>query len=167
MYKINPKVARKESYKVLKIKQKEVKQYQKFLKEYVLAVSYLATKRLSDTSQTSLEGHLNDRQDTLGVLLANPPKLGNLSLPGFLGNDSNIDQDDQELIDLPHGYLYIYRKKDIYRIIFHVEKPDHYNPYLDVHRTFKQSIPMIVRDNGLLAANVFSLSKIISFIKIF
>ena len=104
----------------------------------------------------------------LGLLLNEPPKLGYLSLPAFLGYGSKIDKDNQELIKLKQGYLYIHCNKDdnTFTLDYHLEKPDTMNPYLDAGKSFKSELPNLIRDNGLITTQVYLFSRIFSLIKL-
>ena len=164
MFKSSSKTGR-DNRKVYNIKKREITKYKKELVSYTRSVSEIAFATLAGLGKTTHTGKLGEGK--LGTLLANPPELGTLSLPAFLGQGSKIDKDDQELIDAKKGYIYISRDKETmtYTITFHMEKPDQFNPYLDAHKTFKQALPMIIRDNGIITTQLYSITKILNLFK--
>jgi len=106
-------------------KHKRIKQYYEELSNYIDDVTKLSLDKIvhdanTEDGETSCDGKLSDE---LGSKLLNPPKLGDLSLPGFLVEEkiddknksvlsslekNNEEKRDFEVIDLNKGYLYIY-----------------------------------------------------------
>ena len=145
---------------------------------YINQVSELAINVLNENNSTHYDGEIISKNQIsninqadsikLGILLNDPPKLGYLSLPAFLGYGSKFDTDNQELIKLNRGYLYIHRDKNSnkFSLDYHLEKPDTMNPYLDAGKSFKSELPNLIRDNGLVTTQLYLFSRIFSLIKL-
>ncbi|OIM79667.1 hypothetical protein ATX98_09390, partial [Oenococcus oeni] len=151
MYKAEKKEVQAFNKPIYQLKKQNVANYRAILDNYVKEITLLALNKLAKEKITQYVGNLDNNE--LGEKLLNPPLLGDLSLPAFFGQGSDIDKDNApEVVDLTYGYLYFYRDLDkkTYTIAFHLEKPDTFNPYLDARKTFKQAMPAIMRDNGLI-----------------
>ncbi|OIL58293.1 hypothetical protein ATX23_09300 [Oenococcus oeni] len=163
MYKAERKQVQTINKPIYQLKKQNVENYRANLENYVKEVTLLALNKLEKEQITEYHGSLDN--DELGEKLKHPPVLGDLSLPAFFGQGSDIDKDNApETVDLPYGYLYFYRdlNQKTYTIAFHLEKPDTFNPYLDAKKTFKQAMPAILRDNGLITTGIFSWFRILS-----
>ena len=160
------KSAKYNNKQVFLLKKRQIKNYKAELSSYIDRVSDLAFQLLDNENTTKYTGNMKEGE--LGALLENPPNLNGLSLPAFLGSGSDIDKDNQEIIDARYGYLYISRSPEdsTYTLVFHLEKPDEFNPYLDAHKSFKQALPMIIRDNGIATTQLYGISRILSIFKI-
>ncbi|MFT8825412.1 MAG: hypothetical protein ABF536_06165 [Liquorilactobacillus mali] len=146
---------------IYNLKQQEVEQYRAELQNYSQRVVLLSLKLLKDKEVTAYKV---STEEELGKLLSDPPELGDLSLPQFLGQ---IDKagNSYEVVDLPYGYLYIIKSDDGYHISFHLEKPSELNPYLDAKKTFKQVYPAIIRDTSKVATTTFTISRLFTLLK--
>ncbi|MHA5104251.1 hypothetical protein R5R40_08970 [Oenococcus oeni] len=163
MYKAEKKQVERINKPIYQLKKQSVENYRAVLENYVKDITLLAMNKLEKEQITQFVGNLDN--DELGKKLQNPPLLGDLSLPAFFGQGSDIDKDNApEVVDLPYGYLYFYRDLDkkTYTIAFHLEKPDTFNPYLDARKTFKQAMPAILRDNGLITTGAFTWIRILT-----
>ncbi|SYW19471.1 hypothetical protein [Oenococcus oeni] len=163
MYKAEKKQVEKVNKPIYELKKQKVESYRAVLENFVKEVTLLALNKLEKEEVTEYSGSLNG--DELGEKLKNPPLLGDLSLPAFFGQGSDIDKDNApEVVDLPYGYLFFYRdvKKGTYSVAFHLEKPDTFNPYLDARKTFKQAMPAILRDNGLITTGAYAWIRILT-----
>lgn len=174
MYKAKHDEVYKTNNNIYRIKKKAVNKYLKKLSEYEDVVSGISLDILNNLNTTSFNGHLQDyfidgssNSYQLGWLLNNPPELGDLSLPVFLGKNSLIDKSKQELVKLPKGYLYFSKDivKQTYHVEYHLEKPDDYNPYLDANRTIKDTLPHIVRSNGLVIGQLYLVGRVLRLFK--
>ncbi|KGH98028.1 hypothetical protein R5R61_05090 [Oenococcus oeni] len=162
MYKAEKKQVNNINKPIYQLKKQNVKNYRSELENYSKEVTLLALNQLEKKQVTEITGNLNN--DELGQKLANPPSLGDLSLPAFLGQSEPNSKVKKEIVDLPYGYLY-FDKDDqakTYTIAFHLEKPDTFNPYLDARKTFKQAMPAILRDNGLITTGAFTWIRILT-----
>ena len=178
MFNSKHKEIRKSNRIVYKLKKKQVKLYKKALDSYINQVSELAINVLNENNSTHYDGEIISKDQInnvnqansikLGILLNEPPQLGYLSLPAFLGYGSKFDTDNQELIKLNRGYLYIHRDKNSnkFSLDYHLEKPDTMNPYLDAGKSFKSELPNLIRDNGLVTTQLYLFSRIFSLIKL-
>ncbi|AVI94115.1 conserved protein of unknown function [Oenococcus oeni] len=168
MYKADKKEVQAFNKPIYQLKKQNAANYRTLLENYSKDVTILALNKLQKDKVTEYTGSLNS--DELGQKLLRPPLLGDLSLPAFFGQGSDIDKDNApEIVDLPYGYLYFYRDMDkkTYTVAFHLEKPDTFNPYLDARKTFKQAMPAIIRDNGLITTGAFTWLRILgTFVKL-
>ena len=163
MYKAQRKQVQTINQPIYQLKKQKVENYRANLENYVKEVTLLALNKLAKEQVTEYTSSLDN--DDLGEKLKHPPLLGDLSLPAFFGQGSDIDKDNApETIDLPYGYLYFYRDLDKknYTVAFHLEKPDTFNPYLDARKTFKQAMPAILRDNGLITTGAYAWIRILT-----
>ena len=162
MYKAERKQVEIINKPIYQLKKQKVENYRAQLENYSKEVTLLALNKLEKKQVTEITGNLNN--DELGQKLANPPVLGDLSLPAFLGQSQPNSNLKKEIVDLPYGYLYFYRDLDKknYTVAFHLEKPDTFNPYLDARKTFKQALPAILRDNGLITTGAYAWIRILT-----
>lgn len=137
-----------------------------YLRNFVV----LSLKCLSTNSCTNYSIELNNPsnpvESQLVQLINQPPKLGDLSLPSFLGQVDSETGKVYDIIDLPKGYLYVsLPENNKMNLQYHIDRPNHANPYLDVNKSFKTELPTLLRENGIVMSGVYSLSRIISLIK--
>lgn len=169
MFKVKREETAKLNHQVNQLKQDEIKDYHQQLSRYLKNVVVLSLRVLYNNSCTNysinLDSPKGSLEEQLGELIDKPPYLGDLSLPEFLGQTSE-DGNKYDIIDLPKGYLYIYLDGRVAKIMYHVDKPDHLNPYLDVNKTFKSELPTLLRDNGVVMTWLYSLSRLTSLIKL-
>lgn len=170
MFKVTYRETTKLNRKVNRLKQDNIKEYKHELAVYLRNFVVLSLKCLYTNSCTDYSIELNNPsnpvESQLVQLINQPPKLGDLSLPSFLGQvDSETDK-VYDIIDLPKGYLYVsLPENNKMNLQYHIDKPNHANPYLDVNKSFKTELPTLLRDNGVVMSGVYSLSRIISLIK--
>ncbi|MFT8392409.1 MAG: hypothetical protein ABF624_00190 [Liquorilactobacillus ghanensis] len=145
------------------IKKSEVEAYIDEFSSWKQQVGILALKILAQKRSTCYDGTADD---VLGKVLMKPPETGDLSVPTFFEN-KNEQGLAYDIFDLPQGYLYLFKPVDNhYHISFHFEKPSEINPYLDVHTTWKQAYPAVVRDGTKLITTASTLSRLTSFTKL-
>lgn len=170
MFKVTYRETTKLNRKVNQIKQDNIKEYKHELAIYlrnfvVLSLKCLYTNNCTDYS-IELNNPSNQVESQLIQLINQPPKLGDLSLPRFLGQIDSKTGNVYDIIDLPKGYLYVnLTKNNKVNIQYHIDKPNHVNPYLDANKSFRTELPALLRDNGIVMSGVYSLSRIISLIK--
>ena len=170
MFKVTYRETTKLNREVNWLKQDNIKEYKHELAIYLRNFVVLSLKCLSTNSCTDYSIELNNPsnpiESQLVQLINQPPKLGDLSLPRFLGQVDSETGKVYDIIDLPKGYLYVsLPENNKMNIQYHIDKPNHANPYLDVNKSFKTELPTLLRDNGVVMSGVYSLSRIISLIK--
>lgn len=170
MFKVTYKDTTRLNRKVNQLKQDNIKEYKHELAVYLRNFVVLSLKCLYTNSCTDYSIELNNPsnpvESQLVQLINQPPELGDLSLPRFLGQVEPETGEVYDIIDLPKGYLYVsLPEKGKVNIKYHIDKPNHENPYLDVNKSFKTELPALLRDNGVVMSGVYSLSRIISLIK--
>lgn len=163
IYKADEKEVKQTNLPIYQLKKQAVKRYQIELHDYKRDVTLLALNTLKDHQGTSYTGQINDE---LGLMLSHPPNAGGLSVPTFF-EETDQQGNPYELIDLPKGYLFIFNPKgDTYTLIFHMEKPSGINPYLDVHTTWRQAYPALVRDGIKTVGTADAVAKLLNAFKI-
>lgn len=163
IYKADEKEVEQTNLPIYQLKKQAVKRYQIELHDYKRDVTLLALNTLMDHHVTSYTGQINDK---LGLMLSHPPNAVGLSVPTFF-EETDEQGDPYELIDLPKGYLFIFNPKgDTYALIFHMEKPSGINPYLDVHATWRQAYPALVRDGIKTVGTAGTVAKLLNVFKI-
>ena len=171
MLKVTHKETAKLNRQVDQLKQDNIKEYHHELTIYLKNVVVLSLKCLYTNSCTDYTIDINKPNNPvekqLVALINNPPQLGDLSLPRFMGQTEEGTEDPYDIIDLPKGYLYVNLiSNEKLNIRYHIDKPNHVNPYLDTKKSFKSALPTLLRDNGVVMTGMYSLSKLLSIIKI-
>lgn len=78
-----------------------------------------------------------------------------MSLPTFL-EQVDSEGNHYEICNLKYGYLFIYLDKDYWIAQLHVSDG---TQYLDVKKSFKQTIPAIVRNTATEATPIYELIR--------
>lgn len=170
MFKVTYRETTKLNRKVNRLKQDNIKEYKHELAVYLRNFVVLSLKCLYTNSCTNYSIKLNNPsnpvESQLVQLIKQPPKLGDLSLPRFLGQVESETGKVYDIIDLPKGYLYVSLTEDKkVNLQYHIDRPNHTNPYLDVNKSFKTELPALLRENGIVMSGVYSLSQILSLVK--
>ena len=143
---------------------KQVEVYRAELDAYSNTVVLEVLKRMSKEASYKIKGTLA-KDDKIGYLLLNAPAAEELSLPKFLGQHKK-DGTRYEIIKLKYGgYLYISVKDNSWQAQVHINKPEENNPYLDIRRSFRQTLPMIVRDAASVSDKGTSILRFLTFFK--
>lgn len=163
IYKAEEKEVKQTNVPLYQLKKQAVERYQGELHNYKRDVTLLALNTLVDHQTTSYTGQINDE---LGLMLSHPPDASGLSVPTFF-EETDEQGNPYELIDLPKGYLFIFNPAGkTYTLSFHMEKPSGINPYLDVHATWRQAYPALVRDGIKTVGTAGSIAKLLQIFKI-
>lgn len=142
----------------------QVEVYRAELDAYSNTVVLEVLKQMSREASYKIKGTLA-KDDKIGYLLLNAPAAEELSLPKFLGQHKK-DGTQYEIIKLKYGgYLYLSVKDNNWKAQVHINKPDKNNPYLDIKSSFKQTLPMIVRDATSVSDKGASILRILALFK--